>query len=460
MTVERKFAGEFWLAESDGSRQDGELCVAPMSAPLVRTKGMLRSPWRPAGESRSAGGRTFTSYEFAEERLITPTVILGMDNAGTALTLLDAMTARHGGPDATGMMQHHRGIRAIVGSHIDKDHRFTGVRVRLQNLEAWRHPLGAGRRAPELELADGGILTMTEVAEPDAAASPHVWISVHSASPASLRVLDRKVLRPLTTLFSLAIDTPCRPLAVQVQESPGLPWCDVYSAALCADGSQAGPDAWDQAGWLLQPGDLGAPNVGAWLNRAGLLGPLPSVVADLAHAPVVSLETQVLQLTTVAEGLHRRLYPDDKRMEEPVALNVRDAAAAAVAALHPKAADVVRGLLSHVEEPGYSGRLARLASAAAEAVPGVTGRTSTWKAVVCEARNEFAHRLRRGPIDDADVDRFLAVAASLRWLLTGLLLREAGFEASLVSARLAEHEPYLRLLASGREWQPRIYRSA
>jgi hypothetical protein len=58
------------------------------------------------------------------------------------------------------------------------------------------------------------------------------------------------------------------------------------------------------------------------------------------------------------------------------------------------------------------------------------------------------------------VDRFLAVAASLRWLLTGLLLREAGFEASLLSARLADHEPYLRFLASAREWQPRIYRPA
>lgn len=188
------------------------------------------------------------------------------------------------------------------------------------------------------------------------------------------------------------------------EESSDGPWWDVYSVALHADD----PDTdlrWEQPRWLLQPADVGLGQLAAWLDKVEQLGPLPAVVADLAHVSTISLDTQVLLLATVAEGLHRRLYPDDRRFDKQTGKDVQAVAAAAVSLIHPEAEASVRGLLNHVEEVGYTRRLARLAEAVKDAVPGVTGNTSKWKAVVFEARNEYSHRLSIGFLDGIDIDR-------------------------------------------------------
>lgn len=192
------------------------------------------------------------------------------------------------------------------------------------------------------------------------------------------------------------------------------------------------------------------------MNR---LGPLPAVVADLAQANTISLDTQALLLATVAEGLHRRLYPEEVRFDEEIADRVQAAAAEAVGSIHEKAREAVHGLLSHVEEVGYAARLTRLASVAEEVAPGVTGRTSKWKRLVFEVRNEYAHRLRASFLDDKDIDDRLTVALSLRWLLTGVLLLQANIEPLLLRNRFVDHEPFQRFLADAQVWRPDIYTS-
>jgi hypothetical protein len=250
-----------------------------------------------------------------------------------------------------------------------------------------------------------------------------------------------------------------------VQESPEGPWWDVFSAALQAE-SDSGQLLWELPNWLLQPSDVGLREVGVWLDKVDLLGPLPAVVADLAQAQPISLDTQALLLATVAEGLHRRLYPGERRFHEnedqneQIATLVRDAAAEAVDLIHVDARAAAAGLLKYVGDVGYPKRLTRLANEAKAAAPEVTGKTTRWKNLVFKVRNEYAHRISAGFLSDEDIDERLTVTFSLRWLLTTLLLLSANVDASVLRARLGAHEPYQRFLADARVWAPGIYTSS
>lgn len=246
------------------------------------------------------------------------------------------------------------------------------------------------------------------------------------------------------------------------EDSPDGPWWDVYSAAVQADDENTYLQR-DLPQWLLRPEDVGLHQLGTWLDKVSLLGPLPAVVADLTKAQSISLDTQALLLATTAEGLHRRLYPDDLRFHEDAELNtnvakrVQAAAAKAVDPIHADAKAAVSGLLGHAGDLGYAKRLERLAQVAEAVAPGVTGRTSRSKSLVSEVRNEYAHRTNASFLDDKDVDDRLTVAFSLRWLLITVLLLQGGIDATVLQTRLTAHEQYQRFLADARGWCPKIY---
>lgn len=457
MVTSRVFTGEFWVAGRADIRHTGVLEAGPLADPVVKTAQPLLSPWREQSRSQLPDGRTKVVQNFAEEALMTPVTIHGHDDAGTPLTLLDALTTYWGVPDETGAAAHVlQGSQAIVGAHIpDRNHLFTGIRVRLSKLRAWQPLLSEPTWIPEGVLAQGGTVAFQEP-EVSESGGPSLWLSGQELPPSTLRVLDRSFWQPLVSLFTLVTGTQCVPLERQVQESPGGPWWDTYSVTLRSDDEDI-DTRWDQPRWLLQPPVVDARHVRVWLDRAELLGPLPAVVADLAHARPIALDTQVMLLTTVAEGLHRRLYPGDVRFDPDTAAQVQNAAAAAVGSIHEKAEEAVRGLLGHVEDVGYGKRLARLAATVDAAMPGVTGRTNRWKNLVSDARNEYAHRLNTAFLEDEDFDRYLTVALSLRWLLTGALLLQADISEQVLKTAFESHEPYQRFLADARTWQPRTY---
>ncbi len=170
---------------------------------------------------------------------------------------------------------------------------------------------------------------------------------------------------------------------------------------------------------LLPLAVLGLPGVAAWLDRVETLGPLPPVVAAAVAGPPRTVETGVLDLTTAAEGLARRLWPDWNRLTEEGAAAALETALAAVAEQGDEVVDTVRGALQHLREPSYPKRLLRLAERADDVVPKVVGRRteegrpSRWKNAVVSARNDFAHRLDRGWLDEERLDQYLAVIGSL-----------------------------------------------
>lgn len=459
-----EFGGDFWLPGGDADPKAGVLQVGPGMAPTIATAEPLLSPMREVSRTSDPDGRTTVIQEDAEEDLTIPVTIHGLDDHGRPLTLISATTVYWGTPDEAGYVHRFRGIQAVAGGHVrGRDHRFTGFRVRLRNTEAWRPWLHQAQRTAGVPLADGGSVALEDLPGSGQASQPALWLAGQALQPSTLREVGTYFVQPLISLFTLATGRACPPLAFQVQEdSPGGPWWDVYSAALQAD-EETTSRRRDQAHWLLRPADLGLSQVGTWLDKVHLLGPLPAVVADLTQADAISLDTQALLLATVAEGLHRRLYPDDLRFHEDKNLNtevaerVQAAAGDAVDLIHAKAKDAVNGLLKHVGDPGYPKRLARLANAAGDTAPEITGRTPRWKNLVSDIRNEYAHRISGDFLNDKDVDDRLTVAFSLRWLLTTMLLLQSGIDASVLRTRLAAHEPYRRFLLNAQEWCPSIY---
>jgi hypothetical protein len=277
----------------------------------------LLSPWREVRRTNLPDGRTAVAQDFVEEELTTPVTIHGLDGRGRLLALISATTVHWGRPDAAGYTHQFRGIQAVVGGYMrDRDHPFTGFRVRLRNLEAWRPRLQQAQWTAEVSLANGGNITIEDLPVSEQASHSALWLTGQALPPFTLRGMGTYFARPLISLFTLATGRLCSPLALQAQEdSPGGPWWDVYSAALQAD-EESTDLRWDLPHWLLQPADVGLHQVGTWLDKVSLLGPLPAVVADLAQAHAISLDTQALLLATVAEGLHRRLYPGDLRFHK------------------------------------------------------------------------------------------------------------------------------------------------
>jgi hypothetical protein len=76
---------------------------------------------------------------------------------------------------------------------------------------------------------------------------------------------------------------------------------------------------------------------------------------------------------------------------------------------------------------------------------------------VVNARNDIAHGLHCGWLEEDRLDRHLAVMFSLRWLLTAVLLLETGLPAETLADSFTHHDPYQVFLRQSRKWLLRVY---
>jgi hypothetical protein len=114
----------------------------------------------------------------------------------------------------------------------------------------------------------------------------------------------------------------------------------------------------------------------------------------------------------------------------------RDASYAVREEVHER----VRQALTHLEDLSYRDRLLALVEESKLAVPGLTGRTADWIGRIVAVRNGFAHQLRDR---ETELEEHLVLLRSLRWLLTSLLLIEAGTVPEVLAGRLGQHQPLL-----------------
>jgi hypothetical protein len=271
--------------------------------------------------------------------------------------------------------------------------------------------------------------------------------------PASLRVLEHSYLQPLISLLQLATAQPVGLMEYAVRDGAEGPWLPVHSR------SQRAGDLKLSGRTLLTPRDLPIGVIKAWLDRVETLGPLPAGVASVVTMPP-ALETQILMLTTISEGLHRRVFPESKGFPSEIADEIRAAATRAARDVNKAAADIINGHLAHLDEPSYGRRLKELAADAEDIVPGITGKPNQWKKLIYGARNDFAHHASTGWMEESDIDRYVTAALSLRWVLRAILLDQAGINRTLLRERFAHHQEYILFLEQARNWQPAVYPGA
>ncbi|MBE1587858.1 HEPN domain-containing protein [Nonomuraea angiospora] len=433
-------AGTFWRATDPSVRSPGHLELAKQASPSLTVSPSLYGVPGIVTIQVAGDGSVAAKSESTDPGIV---VIHGELEDDIPITLLEARSMKWaGGLTREKQKQRFEGIFAVVGAHLDNvNHHFEGLRVRLQTLTR-----AADTASAPVQLGNGGQLFWE-----DFSGEPQLVLT--NLPPVGMHILERTYLQPLVTLLQLATARPVTVMEFAVQEHSQAPWWPVHSP------SQHGDDLALPSQPLLPLTDLSPAVIGAWLDRVETLGPLPAGVASVLTASL-PLETQVLILSTVSEGLHRRLFPDAQRFSPELAAQIREAAAEAVKKVDKSAAEAVKGFLGHMHEPGYGQRLNQLALDAEALVPGVTGRSNKWKTLVYGARNDFAHQINPGWLEDGDVDRYLTVALSLRWVLRALLLGQAGLHPDLLRRRFAESQEYGFFLRNVHEWRPDVYPDA
>jgi hypothetical protein len=468
--------GQFWVGGRPGNRVFGQLTAGPGMRPVLEVYGSLMETMQ-SRPGATPGTTISTPIPPWDVPLVTIYGELFAANERVSLmdSQLESESRRYAGRvNDPGSQRFKAHIGFLGASHVrDLSELFDCVRVRLMHLDEWASLPGFSYLRSREERLDQ---VSHQFPDPQSAPiptggrvdfDPQVRVSGPNASgvamtrTCSLRVeldnaqpwqlIDRATLTPLSSLLALATGKRCNLLAVQVRKQDGN-WLDYLGPAL-KDSSDAAPNR-----TMLAPyGVLTLDQVATWLGRVDALGPLPPVVADSVAGSRTALETQVLDLCAVAEGLHRRLYPDDVLLTLEAADQARNVAREAVKGLGEPTARAVSSALQHLGQLSYPNRLSALAGIAEEAAPGVTGRTNRWKTAVVTARNTFAHRTATGFLSDGDIDQYIGVIISLQWVLRIVLLRQTGLAAETLRAQVADHDSFRLFIEQARGWLPRVY---
>jgi hypothetical protein len=341
--------GTFWLTTSPDDVERGHLVVAADGRSKVAVTPELYPGFQLEIVRVEPNGTTTSHPTPTPER--GPQTLHGLldsrDGESVPVSLIQAHATHWRGETQT-----FEPMWTLVGAHISNEAQFRGIRVRLPGI--------GSTSSDALSLSSGGTVRMAEG-----------WYELNGLPPSSYHELGRTVVRPLCTLLTLTSGVTVRPLAIQVSADAGRWWPVHAGARLVVEGTV------QPLQQLIHPSDLTLNVVTIWLDRATTLGPLPGAFASVLEADL-SVEAQALILTTVAEGLHRMLYPDTLRFSVEHGEIVREAAVEAVRRVdeNKSTADAVNGLLSHVYEVSYAKRLQELAGRAEELVPGITGNTA------------------------------------------------------------------------------------
>lgn len=467
--------GWFWIPGGDDERVAGQLVLANGRIE-IKLVGAL-TPTFKTTRVESSGG-TVVKHELNEVGVTADHFVVHgilMQSPGK-VTLVDCMTIdrRHTifGDLVEG--QHLRAMYMFGGGHLSGlDEEFVGLRVRLRNLETWAsvgdvtfgmnsedHGMTVSCRPLKLAaapLANGSKIDIwSEVSAPRSdtfhrrSLRHKVMFEVMDIPNLSWRELGRQLVTPLVSLVTLCVGEYCLPTEYRALTQGG-DWVDVIY------GSEGVDEPGQPLHKMLVPlSDLTLPQVATWLNIVERLGPLPPVVAKSFTASSLNVETELLNLTTVAEGLHSRIFADRERISGSEASRLRALVKGALADESSQYRDLILGSLRHLTEPSYKARLVDLVDEAARGMPNLVGNTLRWARDVGECRNDYAHR-RAGFLGKQEIDKYVGIILSLRWVLAGVLLLQTGIAPDVLAARIAQDQSYQFFLGQMQEYLPDAY---
>ncbi len=479
-----RYSGRFWLPLQETEHVGGWLDLSG-ARPILELAEPLTPALREASRTASPDGSVSTQWQLADDDLqpagLTVHGIL-RGAASRRVTLVGAITVgrqQAGGPVRDPGEQRLRAEYVLLGGHrTGADAVFTEARLRLRHLDAWAQLPGVEVQvvedrfhvtilyeAPEAETAEvpglAGRLVLDNTAEATmptvqgASVAQTAELRLEVPAGMTLDVLWRRFVSPLAVLLTLAVGTYCPPVGVDVYSQEEGCWLEVRRPEL----KEPADNLLDVHEVLLTRFDLGVGHLAAWLDAAPALRPIPSLVAEVATAPARTLANQLLQMAIAAEGLHRRLRPNERVMSLGQADKARRLGRDAVP---DEVRQRVNDALLHLEEPTYAERLRFLTGLVREAVPGATGDTEKWESRIKAVRNGFAHQVvpradAASVADDSEWHEYFVLLRTLRWVLTGAVLLQTGLEPARLGGRVQQHEPYRFLLRQAQRWLPDLY---
>jgi hypothetical protein len=425
-------SANFWLPETPKATVRGEFKAEAGQQPeATLSAGLMDDPRvKPWGS-----GHAFTASAAESVKSFLPITVQGQLESGESVTLVNARNHGGSGHFFTGS-PYCKAQYAMVGDrHVSgADQLFGAVRFRFGD-PYWLGHLQDGDAS--VVDSDGSALSVETSGDGN-------WLVYTAATPATMMQLETRVVGGCLTLAQLALDQDFDARDMHVRIDAGDPWLSVLGPGANTPPNEFAPDT------LLLRDELTIERFAKWIPFNDTLDGLASV----ASRPIDGLlQSEVLVVTALLEGLHRRLPNVFEQSKFPnasgSALNrIKQAARHAAKEkaesqqnLDPQQIrDAVMKSVSHFEDVDYLQRAADVVTKVCAVLPEIAESVpvADLPALLGDGRNEMAHLL---PLDHAQEPlearylRWLVVTNVTPWLLRGLLLLEAGVDPGTLHDR-------------------------
>ncbi|MET7468418.1 HEPN domain-containing protein [Micromonospora sp. NPDC005599] len=477
--AELRVSGRFWFADNPDLIVPGTLDLTGRR-PRVELLGAL-SAFVQEVPSSAPGTRTYEPADPSAPRTIQGALM----GSKTVVTLCNAYQVKHtvkgftlsfDEPNSGLQQEVIEGAYAVVGAHIEGlETQFQQIRFRIAGQDAWCHHVGLSMEHDaegirinyaEPDTLSAALTDTSGVLSLDASATfcfPRIagsfietktWLRVSIDAGISIREAWRRYVLGSSVLLTLLNDRDCPPVAFQVKSPEDGLWCDVVVPGLKDDPLDLRSAKIDDPS-LISRQQLGLGRLARWFELIEALRPLPHLAAGTIEHGGRTVQNQLLELATAAEGLHRRLYPDERQLT-PVETG-QAIEAVTDSPINEEAKRLILGALRiYLSEPSFPKRLQRLAEDVSLVAPGITGRTNRWYRAISDARNGFAHSLRGEESDDT-LFSHLTLTKSIRWLITARLLMELDVPIEILKLAFERFERYQQFLRNAKRDCPRVY---
>jgi hypothetical protein len=434
-------SGDFWVPERPDVKVRGEFKAEVGQQPeAMLAAGLVDDPRvRPIG-----GGVAFTASPTDSVKSFLPITVQGQFESGESVTLVNARNHGGSGHFFTGGRPNYKADYAVVGDrHVScGDQLFGAVRFRFGD-PYWLGHLQEGESCAVD--SDGSTVSVETSGDGN-------WLVYTATTPETLRRLETRVVLGCLTLAQLALDQDFAARDTQVRINDDDLWLTVLGS-----GANTPPNEFDYDTLLLRD-ELTIERFAKWIPFNDTLDGLASV----ASRPIEGfLQSEVLVVTALLEGLHRRLpkvfeqskFPSASgsaldRIKQAARRAAKDKAAGQQNLDPQRVRDAVMKSVSHFEDVEYLQRADDVVTKVCAVLPEIAQSVpvADLPVLLRDGRNEMAHQL---PLDHEQEPlevrylRWLVVASVTPWLLRGLLLLVAGVDPSVLHDR---HLAYGRFL--------------
>ncbi|QLL08997.1 HEPN domain-containing protein [Mycobacterium vicinigordonae] len=447
--------GTFWQIDTPERRVPGQLVAGGDDRPCLTTDKAIFIERQFSFTRTPTGGAMVTISGDPEHHVedFQERTIHGELTDGSPVTLVHAQ----GGSRSLGFLlepsqarQRFRARYAVIGEHVKADQKYYAIRFLVVGPSWW------GVAEDEAQCAGGGHLRMYRD-------DGSQWFEFTGSASTTFSDLDSGVINAVTTLTQLTTMNDATDADVQVRIEPKGAWRTVDRGRQSVN---------DSSHPLLDTQHLTAEKFAKWIDFRGTTQGLDAAVLD--ELPGVAIQTHVLTLGSVAEGLHRRLFGEDekrvkglssKKIEKMRSL-AREAALTKMT--QPEFTDEDRAEFgkainegfSHINEQTFRSRMNDLLTDAQRSIPSLGRGFADWPDAVSTARNILAHQpsLPKNIDDEQFLDLLIALSYSITWVLRTNMLNKAGFDSPTMqegyrySSSYGHHLANTRTLLAGSPW--------